>query len=85
MFAKVKTAETLKSLAVHSRFKTSYVSFRRPTPGRPPRIPRHVHTSTPNGERSQGISPRKQTVLQSLFSLRSKRGPPICLDFSDNN
>jgi len=39
--AKEKTAETLKSLAVHSRFKTSYVSFRRLTPGRSPCIPRH--------------------------------------------
>ena len=27
MFAKEKTAETLKSLAVHPRFKTSYVSL----------------------------------------------------------
>jgi hypothetical protein len=51
-----KNAETLKSLAVHPRFKRLMSSFRRPNPGRPPRIPRLSLRFTLKRKGSQGIS-----------------------------
>ena len=53
---KKETAETLKSLAVHSRFKRLMSRFHRPNSGRPPLIPRLYLTFTLKRKGSQGIS-----------------------------